>query len=140
MNAPLLAAVIGLIAPTCALAQAGDTLARPPGIEAGDATEGARLVADRQKSLCVLCHSGPFPNPHLQGDLAPDLSGVGARLSEDQIRLRVTDMRRLNPDSLMPTYAALKAGERVGAAWRGRPILVEQEIEHIVAYLASLKE
>ncbi|GLK82662.1 sulfur oxidation c-type cytochrome SoxX [Ancylobacter defluvii] len=138
MNAPLLAAMVGLAVPGTALAQ--DAMPRPAGITPGEATEGARLVADRQKSLCVLCHSGPFPNPHLQGNLAPDLSGIGARLSEDEIRLRVTDMKRLNPDSLMPTYAASKAGERVGTAWRGRPILVEQEIEHIVAYLASLKE
>lgn len=138
MNAPLLAAVIGLAVPGPALAQ--DTLSRPAGIASGDVAEGARLVADRQKSLCVLCHSGPFPNPHLQGNLAPDLSGIGARLSEDEIRLRVTDMKRLNSDSLMPRYAASQGGERVGTAWRGRPILAEQEIEHIVAYLASLKE
>ena len=69
-----------------------------------------------------------------------DLKGIGARLSEDEIRLRVTDMKRLNPDSLMPTYVASQGGERIGTAWRGRPILAEQEIEHIVAYLASLKE
>lgn len=139
MNAPLLAAaVIGLVLPGSALAQ--DTLPRPAGIAPGDAAEGARLVADRQKSLCVLCHSGPFPDPHLQGNLAPDLKGIGLRLTQDEIRLRVTDMKRLNPDSLMPTYIASKGGERVGTAWRGRPILAEQEIEHIVAYLASLKE
>ena len=139
MNAPLLAAaVIGLALPGSALAQG--TLPRPAGIAPGDVAEGARLVADRQKSLCVLCHSGPFPNPHLQGNLAPDLSGIGARLTQDEIRLRVTDMKRLNPDSLMPTYVASQGGERVGTAWRGRPILAEQEIEHIVAYLASLKE
>lgn len=138
MNAPLLAAVIGIAFPAGALAQ--DALPRPAGIAPGDVAEGARLVADRQKSLCVLCHSGPFPNPHLQGNLAPDLKGIGARLTQDEIRLRVTDMKRLNPESLMPTYVASKASERVGAGWRGRPILAEQEIEHIVAYLTSLKE
>jgi sulfur-oxidizing protein SoxX len=138
VNAPLLAAVIGLAMPGSVLAQ--DALPRPAGIAPGDVTEGERLVADRQKSLCVLCHSGPFPNPHLQGNLAPDLKGIGARLTADEIRLRVTDMKRLNPNSLMPSYAASQAGERVGTAWRGRPILAEQEIEHIVAYLASLKE
>ncbi|ADH89279.1 putative cytochrome c, putative SoxX protein [Ancylobacter novellus DSM 506] len=138
MNAPLLAAVISIAFPSGALAQ--DALPRPARLAPGDAADGARLVADRQKSLCVLCHSGPFPNPHLQGNLAPDLKGIGARLSEDEIRLRVTDMKRLNPDSLMPTYVASQGSERVGTAWRGRPILAEQEIEHIVVYLASLKE
>ena len=50
-------------------------------------------MADRQRSLCSLCHAGPFPEPHLQGTLAPDLGGIGARLIEGQLRLRVVDMQ-----------------------------------------------
>src|SRR6516225_5654478 len=54
----------------------------------GDAARGRALVQDRA-STCLLCHSGPFPETRFQGDLAPDLAGVGARFSESQLRLRL---------------------------------------------------
>src|SRR3990170_6448920 len=73
----------------------GDAIMQPLVGGKGDPARGAALVADRQRSLCTLCHSGPFPDAHLHGTLAPDLTGVGARLSEGQIRLRLVDMKRL---------------------------------------------
>ena len=108
----------------------------------GDAAKGAQLVQQRHKSLCVLCHSGPFPEPHLQGTIAPTLAGVGSRLSAGQLRLRIVDMKRLNPQSIMPTYYGTVAddeGSRVAAEWRGKPILTTDEIEDVVAYLQTLK-
>jgi sulfur-oxidizing protein SoxX len=108
----------------------------------GDAAKGAQLMQQRQKSLCVLCHSGPFPDAHLQGTLAPDLNGVGGRLSAGQLRLRIVDMKRLNPESIMPRYYAIVAnsGEtRVAAEWRDKPILSAGEIEDLVAYLQTLQ-
>ena len=109
--------------------------------QAGDAARGALLMQQRQKSLCVLCHSGPFPEPHLQGDLAPDLKGVGGRLSTGQLRLRIVEMKRLNPESIMPTYYAAASGSdlRVAADWRDKPILNAGEIEDLVAYLQTLQ-
>jgi sulfur-oxidizing protein SoxX len=108
----------------------------------GDAVKGAQLMQQRQKSLCVLCHSGPFPEPHLHGTIAPGLTGVGSRLSAGQLRLRIVDMRRLNPESIMPTYyAAVANGDdaRIAADWRDKPILTADEIEDLVAYLQTLK-
>lgn len=119
---------------------AGDAIVRPLGGARGDAGRGAALMADRTRSLCLLCHTGPFPEPHAHGSIGPDLTGVGGRLSEGQIRLRVADMRRLDPASPMPTYLTAGDGERVGAAWRGRPILTAAEIEDLVALLAAEKE
>ena len=105
---------------------------------APDPANGQRVVV-RQSSTCVLCHAGPFPNPHLQGSVGPDLHGVGARLSPDEIRTRLVDAAALNPDTVMPSFGVVRPGARVGAAWRGRPILEAQEIEDVVAYLAGLK-
>jgi L-cysteine S-thiosulfotransferase len=107
----------------------------------GDPAGGAALISDRHRSLCTLCHSVPFSEPHLQGTLAPDLAGVGARLSEDQIRLRVVDMKRLVPETIMPSYYRIadEEGRHVAAGWRGKPILTSAEIEDIVAYLTMLK-
>jgi sulfur-oxidizing protein SoxX len=104
----------------------------------GDARRGAALLADRNRSLCVLCHSGmPGLPAHMQGDLAPSLAGIGARLSAGQLRLRIADMKRLNPESIMPAYHGARNARRIGETWRARPILSAEEIEDLVAHLSS---
>ncbi|MGI4952258.1 MAG: sulfur oxidation c-type cytochrome SoxX [Janthinobacterium lividum] len=104
---------------------------------AGDPQAGYRVVI-RQTSTCTLCHAGPFPNPHLQGDIGPDLHGIGARLSAAEIRARLVNAKAMNPETVMPSFGAV-GGTRVGKAWTGKPILSAQEIEDAVAYLESLK-
>ena len=105
----------------------------------GDAARGRAVVANRQVGLCLLCHTGPIPEEPFQGNLAPDLSGAGTRLSASQLRLRLVDSRRVNPVSIMPAYHRVGALERVGAGWRDRPILSAQQVEDVVAYLATLR-
>jgi L-cysteine S-thiosulfotransferase len=105
----------------------------------GDIARGRALVVDRT-STCILCHSGPFPELKFQGDLAPGLAGAGSRWSEGQLRLRLVDPSRLNPGTIMPSYYRIEGLERVGVAWRGKPILSAEQIEDIVAYLATLRE
>jgi sulfur-oxidizing protein SoxX len=107
---------------------------------AGDPAEGRAITVGRQRGLCLLCHSGPFPQERFQGTLGPDLAGVGARLSEGQIRLRLVDGRRLDPDTIMPSYYRIEGLNRVGSAWRGKPILTAEEIEDVVAFLATLRD
>jgi sulfur-oxidizing protein SoxX len=125
----------------------GDGIPEPLAGRQGDATRGAALVADRAKSLCLLCHQAAVTGPHapaaLQGTLSTDLRGAGTRWSAAQLRLRVADSRRLNAASLMPTLhaavqpAADEAQARVAAAWRGQPVLSAQELEDIVAWLET---
>jgi L-cysteine S-thiosulfotransferase len=105
----------------------------------GDPTRGRALVLERT-STCILCHSGPFPEEKFQGDLAPDLAGAGSRWSAGQLRLRLVDASRLNPTTIMPSYYRTDGLERVAANWRGKPILSAEQIEDIVAYLATLRE
>ena len=105
----------------------------------GDATRGRALVLNRS-STCILCHSGPFPEEKFQGDLAPSLAGAGTRWSAGQLRLRIVDGSRLNPATIMPSYYRVEGLHRVGTSWRGRPILSAEQIEDIVAYLASLRD
>jgi sulfur-oxidizing protein SoxX len=105
----------------------------------GDPARGRAIVVDRQVGLCLLCHSGPFPDQRFQGDLAPDLAGVGARLSAGQIRLRIVDASRVNPASIMPAYFKTDGLQRVAPAFRGKTVLSAQQIEDVVAFLATLK-
>ena len=105
----------------------------------GDATRGRALVVERS-STCILCHNGPFPEQKFQGDLAPSLTGVGGRWSAGQLRLRLVDASRLNATTIMPSYYRVDGLDRVGPAWRGKPILSAEQIEDIVAYLVTLRQ
>jgi sulfur-oxidizing protein SoxX len=123
-----------------AYAVAGDAIEAPLAGVPGNAERGRALFLDRQRSLCLLCHAAPVGERRTQGTLAPDLSGVASRLSEGQIRLRVVDMKRLNPESIMPSYQRAGGFERVAPAWRGKPVLAAGEIEDIVAFLTTLED
>ena len=106
----------------------------------GDPVRGRAIVVDRQKGLCLLCHSGPFPEQRFQGNIGPDLGGAGSRWSEGQLRLRIVDASRLNPDTIMPPYYRVEGLTRVAAPWRGKPMLSAEEIEDVVAFLTTLRE
>ncbi|MDR6952523.1 sulfur-oxidizing protein SoxX [Ancylobacter sp. 3268] len=143
-------ALVGGQAPACADNAAAqelapyvisdDAIVEPLAGRRGDPGGGQALLAERHRSLCILCHAAPAVPAPLQGTLAPSLAGIGSRLDAGQIRLRIVDMKRLNPDSLMPAYYTVREGTRVAPAWRGKPLLEAAEIEHLVAYLVTLKE
>ena len=129
-----------IAAPLSPYTVVGDAIPRSLTGTAGNAGRGQAIVGDRQVGLCLLCHSGPFPNPQLQGTLAPNLQGAGARSSVGQLRLRIVDARRINPASIMPAYYRTERLSRVASAFAGKPLLTAEQIEDIVAYLATLKE
>lgn len=135
-----------------AVAQAGATGQAPIGGVVGDGLPGAltdtpgdpargrAIVANRQLGLCLLCHTGPIAEERFQGNLAPDLAGAGQRWSTAQLRLRVVDARRLNPQTIMPAYYRVDGLRRVPAAQVGVPLLAAQQVEDVVAYLAGLRQ
>lgn len=106
----------------------------------GDPVRGRTIVTNRQVGLCLLCHSGPFPEERLQGTMAPDLKGSGSRWSEGQLRLRIVDAGRLNPDSIMPPYYRMDGLTRVAPSFQGKPVLTAEQIEDVVAFLVTLRE
>jgi sulfur-oxidizing protein SoxX len=108
--------------------------------EPGDPARGRAIVANRQVGLCLLCHSGPFPQDRFQGNLAPDLKDAGARWSAGELRLRIVDARKVNPDTIMPPYYVTEGLTRVAPALRGKPLLTAQQIEDVVAYLVTLRD
>ena len=151
MASPALAVLaLALAAALAAAAQAdsglpaysvvGDAIPAPLNGAKGDAARGREIISNRQIGLCLLCHSGPFPEERFQGTIAPDLRGAGTRLSQGQIRLRIVDPGRLNPETIMPAYYRTEGLTRVAPAYRGKPVLSAGQIEDIVAFLATLRD
>lgn len=105
----------------------------------GDAARGRAIVADRRVGLCLLCHSGPFPEERAQGNLASDLSGAGSRWTAAQLRARLVDARRLNPDTIMPSYFSIEGLNQVAGRFRGKTILDAQQIEDVLSFLLTLR-
>lgn len=103
----------------------------------GDPQRGRTLVHGRETGNCALCHR--LPEETFYGDVGPDLRQVGRRLNAGELRLRVVDASRLNPATVMPPYHRIAGLNRVAQAYRERPVLSAQQVEDVVAYLASLR-
>ena len=114
----------------------GDEIPQSLTGKAGDRRAAARLSAIA--GLCLLCHSGPFPEERFQGDLAPDLAGAGdgpplancgCALSMRAVSTRPRSCHRITRPMADPHCAA----------FRGKPILSAEQIEDVIAYLMTLK-
>ena len=144
MRGTLVAALLGvwitsLAHPSQAQTWSGDSIVNPLTSSPGDSAKGRVIVASRQTGLCLLCHSGPFPEERFQGNLAPDIGASAGRLSESQLRARIVDASRFNPGTIMPSYYRTEGFNRVAPKLVGQSILSGQEIEVVVAFLLSLK-
>ena len=119
-----------------------DRIEAPLTSRPGDPARGAALFVNRQVSTCLLCHADPqvaqsaIPQASTS-TIGPMLAGVGSRLTEGQIRLRIVDAARLNPNTVMPSFYVVAGLNRVGRQWQGKPILDAEQIEDLVAYLAA---
>jgi sulfur-oxidizing protein SoxX len=121
----------------------GNAIEAPLTDRPGDAARGRDVVLNRNEGGCLLCHAVPATpgdeRTRFMGNLAPPLAGVGARLSAAQLRLRLVDSMRVNPDTIMPSYYRVEGLNQVAAAFRGKPLLSAQQIEDAVAWLSTLK-
>jgi L-cysteine S-thiosulfotransferase len=116
----------------------GDVIRGPLTSAPGDAARGRDVLMGRDGN-CLLCHSVPETGARFMGNLAHPLSGVAARLSAGQLRLRIVDSLRLNPDTIMPSYYRLDGLNQVAEPWRGKPVLTAQQVEDTIAYLLTLR-
>lgn len=126
----------GNLAPFAVIA---DGIPEAIGGASGDAERGRALILGRESANCVVCHALPDPRARFSGNLGPALDGVARKLTIAQLRLRVVDHMRLNPKTIMPSYYRIEGFDQVAGAYRGKPILEAEQIEDIVAYLATLK-
>jgi sulfur-oxidizing protein SoxX len=118
----------------------GKTIPQPLTAAPGDAANGRRVTMNRESGDCVLCHALPdLPVASVHGNVGPPLAGVGSRLTAPELRMRIVDPTRLNPDSVMPAYYRVQNLTQVASAYRGKPVLTAQEVEDVVAYLQGLR-
>jgi len=116
----------GIVEPLCGLA--------------GDARRGSMIASDGSRGNCLACHQLPIPDVEAYGTIGPPLAGIASRLSVPMIRLRVVDTRNINPMSIMPGfYRDPRLINRPGEKYRGRTFLTAQQVEDVIAYLATLK-
>ncbi|HWH38759.1 MAG TPA: sulfur oxidation c-type cytochrome SoxX [Usitatibacter sp.] len=103
----------------------------------GDPGRGREVFLTRDEGRCVLCHAAP--GVELAGNVGPSLAGVGSRLTPAQMRLRIADITRVYPDSVMPTFHRTEGMVRVAPQFRDKPALTGQQVEDLVAWLSTLK-
>ena len=131
--------ILGLLLPYQSTSAAQLDFSQPLEGLIGQAERGRNLVSNKQKSMCLLCHQGPFPEDHFQGNLAPDLSQIALRLNPAQLRARIVDSSQFNSQTIMPSYYKTEGLNRVQQNFKGQTILTAQEIEDVIAFLVTLK-
>lgn len=137
MRKPAWCVALMAIAGCAHLGERRDTIEIPLTTMAGDAVRGREVFVSRDAGHCILCHA--VPGVSSTGDVGPALQGVGRRMSVAQLRLRVADITRIKPEAAMPAFHRVDDLTRVAARYRGQPVLGAQQVEDVVAYMATLK-
>jgi sulfur-oxidizing protein SoxX len=118
----------------------GDAIQKPLGGFVGDPNNGLEVAVARSKGNCIACHILPIPRLEFHGELGPSLVKAGRKFTAAQLRLRVADIQKIHPHSVMPPYYMNPVQlHRVAKIYRGHTILSAQEVEDVVAYLVTLK-
>ena len=108
----------------------------------GDASKGREVFANRRLGNCLACHANTDMKDQLfHGDVGPSLDGVASRWNEAQLRAIVVNSKKVFTDAtVMPGFYTLDVGINVREESVGKTILSAQDVEDVVAYLATLKE
>jgi len=109
--------------------------------QSGDVVEGRKIFANRKQGNCLACHVNSEMQEHLfHGGVGPSLDGVGARWQPAMLRTIVVNAKAVFTDeTVMPGFYSLDVGENVRKDLIGKTILSAQQVEDVVAYLATLK-
>jgi L-cysteine S-thiosulfotransferase len=106
----------------------------------GDPAAGKKVVAGRQLGNCLACHQiTALKTEPYHGNTGPSLDGVAGRMSEGELRLRIVDSTKANAETMMPAFYRTEGFNRVLPRFQGKPILTAEQVEDVVAFLATLK-
>jgi L-cysteine S-thiosulfotransferase len=154
--AGVLAALTAVLLPACHAAHAGKDglphfdvvvtggvagIPAPLTRKPGDAREGVRVVTGRRLGNCLSCHEiSALREEEFHGDVGPSLDGVAGRWDAATLRMIVVNAKMvLGPETVMPAFYRTEGLNRVRPEFVGKPILTAQQVEDVVAFLATLK-
>ncbi|RUM95072.1 sulfur oxidation c-type cytochrome SoxX, partial [Pseudaminobacter arsenicus] len=97
---------------------------------------------DRSLGNCLACHANVDMEKELfHGNVGPSMDGVADRWKPEELRAIVTNSKQVfGEETVMPGFYSLEVGKNVGEKFVGKTILTAQQVEDVVAYLATLKE
>lgn len=139
---PVASAQEGSLPPFDVVIAAGSaTIPAPLTGTPGDAREGVRTVTARRLGNCLSCHEiSALRSEEFHGDIGPSLDGVAARWTTAALRMIVVNAKMVfGQDTVMPAFYRIQGLNRVRPEFAGRPILTAQQVEDVVAFLATLK-
>ncbi len=106
----------------------------------GDVQRGRQVIVGRTLGNCLACHAiKTLEREPYHGNVAPSLDGVASRMGEGELRLRVVDGTKVNPDTMMPPFYRTDGLNKVMKRFQGTTILTAQQVEDVVAYLKTLR-
>jgi L-cysteine S-thiosulfotransferase len=107
----------------------------------GDVREGAKVVAGRRLGNCLSCHEiGVLSEEEFHGNIGPPLDGVAARWGIAALRMIIVNAKMVfGGETVMPAFYRTDGLNRVRPEFAGKPILTAQQVEDVVAFLATLK-
>jgi sulfur-oxidizing protein SoxX len=107
----------------------------------GDPKEGRKVVVERRLGNCLSCHEiDALREEPFHGDVGPSLDGVAGRWNVETLRMIVVNAKRVfGEETAMPAFYRVDGLNRVRPEFLGKPILTAQQVEDVVAFLATLK-
>lgn len=117
--------------------------------QAGNPDAGRTVMTTRGLGNCIACHQvtalEDFP---FHGEVGPSLDGAGDRWTAEELRGIVANAKMMFDGTVMPAFYKKSGYIRPGDGYTGKAakeedletILTAQQVEDVVAYLATLKE
>lgn len=118
-----------------------DAIAKPLTDKPGDAASGSKVVANRRQGNCLGCHQiSSLTTEAFHGEVGPSLDGVAGRWDAPHLRMIIVNPKHVFTEAtVMPAFYRVEGLSRVRQEFEGKPILSAQQVEDVVAYLATLK-
>jgi sulfur-oxidizing protein SoxX len=141
LTATVAAAAPGLVAFKIVMANGVPTIPAPLTATAGDPKVGEQVVIERHLGNCLSCHEmSALAREEFHGEIGPPLDGVGGRLDAAALRMIVVNPKAVfGAATVMPAFYRIDGLNRVRPEFAGKPILTAQQVEDVVAYLATMK-
>ena len=108
----------------------------------GNAEEGATVFKGGKLGNCLACHENKDMSKELfHGNVGPSLDGVASRYTVEELRAIVVNSKKaLTEETVMPGFYSLEVGKNPAKDFVGKTVLTAQQVEDVLAYIATLKE